>query len=93
MRFTDLKFNPFHDGVQAKVFFDNGFGASIIKHGGSYGNEQGLFELAVLSGDADEWSLCYSTPITDDVLGYQNDLDIETALEKIKKLKKWEEKN
>ena len=56
--------------VMAKTFFDNGYGVSVIRHSGSYGNAAGLFELAVLKGTADKFELCYDTPITGDVLGY-----------------------
>ena len=31
---------------------------------------KGLYEIAVLDSDGD---LCYSTPITDDVIGYANE--------------------
>ena len=84
--FDDLKFNPFYDGVQAKVFFNNGFGASVIKHGSSYGSNEGLYELAVLSGDAENWGLCYTTPITDDVLGHLTEEDVTENLIKIQRL-------
>lgn len=53
-------------GFQAVFEFHNGYGGSVIRHPGSYGNEQGLFEMAVLK----DGHLCYSTPITEDVLGY-----------------------
>ena len=60
-----------HDGHGYIYEFDNGYGASIVQHSGSYGgNDKGLYEIAVLDSDGD---LCYSTPITDDVIGYANE--------------------
>ncbi len=53
-------------GHRYKVTYPNGYGASIIKHNGSYGREDDLWELAVLK----DGGLCYDTDITDDVLGY-----------------------
>lgn len=84
--FKELTFEPFNDGIQAKIFFDNGYGASIVKHPFSYGNEAGLYELAVLSGDEESWHLEYGTKITDDVLGHQSEEDISELLSRISKL-------
>ena len=77
------------DGVQKLYSFPNGYGASVIKHKGSYGGAQGLWELAVLKGE----ELCYNTPITDDVLGRLNDPEVDNILLKISKLTdKWEKR-
>lgn len=49
----------------------NGYGASIIRKHGSYGYEQGLWELAVISNiRGDSFELNYYTDITQDVEGY-----------------------
>lgn len=64
--------------------FKNGYGASVIKRYGSYGYGEDLFELAVTYNDR----LCYSTEITDDVLGYLTNQEVLDTLEKIKNLKK-----
>ena len=45
-----------------------------------------MFEIAVLIGNMDKWDICYSTDITDDVLGYQNDDDVKNALRQIREL-------
>ncbi len=63
-----------------KEFFNNGYGVSIICNDFSYG-----LELAVLKGNKEKHSLCYDTPITDDVIGH---LDIESLNETINKVKK-----
>ena len=65
---------------KARVYFDNGYGASIINNG--YGSDKGLYEVAVLCGD----EICYDTPITDDVLGWLTWCEVEETLDKIKKL-------
>ena len=70
------------DGVQKLYSFTNGYGASVIKHKGSYGGDQGLWELAVLKGE----ELCYNTPITDDVLGRLNDPEVDNYLIQISQL-------
>jgi hypothetical protein len=85
MKFTDLNFNPtkFHDGVQALHFFENGYGVSVVKFPGSYGFQEGLYEVAILKGNAEKYDLCYDTPITDDVLGHRDEQDIENILEEV----------
>ena len=72
-----------HDGHGYVYKFDNGYGASVVQHSGSYGGNQGLYEIAVLDSDGD---LCYSTPITDDVIGYANEEKIKDTLDRIKSL-------
>lgn len=62
--------------------FPNGYGASVIRHRYSYGGPQGFFELAVLKGDA----ICYESPLTTDVLGWQTEDEICECLEMIKNL-------
>jgi len=74
--------------------FDNGYGASVIKHYGSYGYENDLFELAVLffieeDGEVVSSGITYDTPITDDVVGYLTNDEVLDLLLKIKKLEAW----
>lgn len=59
---------------QERVFFPNGRGVSIIRNEYSYGGRSGKFEVGVLDADGD---LDYSTPVTDDVIGW---LDVEGVL-------------
>lgn len=74
-------------GINYKFVFENGYGASVIRHYGTYGWEEGLFELAVLREETkNNYNLCYTTPITDDVLGWLTDEQVCENLEKIKKL-------
>jgi hypothetical protein len=88
MNFSDLQFQPHSigNGVQAKHFFDNGYGISVVRFNGSYGYEQGLYESAVLKGTEEDWDLCYDTWITSDVLGHQTEEEVVTLLQQIKDL-------
>ena len=75
------------NGVGLVVNFDNGYGASIVCHDYSYGGpikvgENNLYEIAVLHND----ELCYDTPITDDVLGWNTMAEVNEILNKIKEL-------
>ena len=63
--------------------FDNGYGASVVQHSGSYGGKQGLYEIAVLDSGGD---LCYSTPITEDVIGYADEAKVLDTLHRIRML-------
>jgi len=84
--FKDLEFvqHPGHiGGVQARITFDNGYGASVVKTPYSYGGDKGLYELAVLGPDG---HLTYDTPVTNDVIGYLRDIDVTDVMEKIQQL-------
>jgi hypothetical protein len=84
--FKDLEFNEHPNGmggVQAKIQFDNGFGASIVKTPFSYGGSKGLYELAVFGKDG---TITYDTPITNDVLGYLSEVAVTRTLSKIQAL-------
>lgn len=71
-----------------RVFrFPNGLGASVIKNYGSCGFEKDLFELAVIQWTNNEdYKLCYTTEITNNVLGYLTNQEVLNYLEKIKEL-------
>lgn len=74
--------NKHMGGIQKVYSFPNGYGASVIKHKGSYGGNVGLWELAVLK----EGELCYDTEITNDVIGHLNDPEVDRILNQIKEL-------
>jgi hypothetical protein len=89
MKFTDLNFQPhgnMPDGIAARHFFPNGYGVSVVQFPGSYGYEEGLYEVAILKGLEEDWEICYDTPITDDVIGYQSMEDIDNLLSQVKSL-------
>lgn len=81
--FKELPSNPINGGIQYEAFYPNGYGASIVQHSFSYGRKDGLWELAVLKGNGEEWGICYDTPITGDVLGHLTEEDVNETLEKI----------
>jgi len=66
--------------------FKNDLGASIIYHQGSYGYEQGLVELGIISWFGDKYMLTYDTPLTDNILGNLTQEQAKLILEKIKEL-------
>ena len=74
--------NNHNGGIQKVYKFPNGYGASVIRHRGSYGYSKGLWELAVLEGG----ELCYDTEITDDVIGHLNDPEVDRLLRRIQQL-------
>ena len=71
---------PELNGYQLIYKFDNGYGASVVKHDFSYGGKKGLYELAVLDN---EGGLCYTTPITEDVVGHLTMGEVENLLAEI----------
>lgn len=76
-------------GEQRLYKFPNGYGASVIKGYGTYGNEKGLWELAVVElGRKSDWDfkITYSTPITSDVEGYLTPAKVQKLLRKIQAL-------
>jgi len=69
------------DGQRRLYKFNNGYGASVIKNYASYGNEENLWELAVLNP---EGRIDYTTSISDDVVGYLTEEEAEEILNQIK---------
>lgn len=71
------------DGYQKIYKFDNGFGASVVSHSGSYGGTDGLFEIAILDKNGE---ISYDTFITGDVIGWLDFAGVADILERIKNL-------
>ena len=80
MQFKDLVFQPHKNGqgVQAVATFNNGFEVSVIRTMFSYGGKSGLFEVAII--DKATGKVNSNTDITDDVLGWQDEKDIDKIL-------------
>jgi len=75
------------NGVQHRYKFENNYGASVVKHDFSYGGKEGLWELAVLDYSMDSTGeMCYTSGITDDVIGYLSWKNVEGILQEIKQL-------
>jgi hypothetical protein len=66
-------------------FFKNGYWISIISWPWSYTNKW-QFEIAVLKWNKDKRDLCYTTAITDDVIGYLSPEEVKKYEGKIKNL-------
>lgn len=71
-------------GEYYEVFFENGYGCSIIRHQYLYGGDRGLWEIAVLHGP--DQRLCYKSPITNDVIGYLTEDQVTDYLDQIAQL-------
>ena len=80
MTFKDLVFQPHKNGqgVQAVATFNNNFEVSVIRTMFSYGGKSGLFEVAIV--DKSTGKVNNNTDITDDVLGWQDEDDIDKIL-------------
>ena len=75
-----IKDHPSYSTVEQTFYkFPNGYGASVI-HGTSviFGISTYGLELAVIrwNKDGGDWVFDYTTPITDDVVGHIEDLDL-----------------
>jgi hypothetical protein len=83
--FQELEFqlHPMGMGKQCIVQYSNGYGASIVQGPHTYGGKDGLYELAVFGKDGE---ITYDTTITNDVLGYLSEAEVEKTLLNIKNL-------
>lgn len=79
-----IDFNSINKGMQLVFKFDNYYGLSIVSHSFSYGNDDKLFEVAVIKFKSDDtWNITYDTDITNDVLGYQSKEDVLSLIERV----------
>ena len=71
-------------GIIKKIQFDNGYGASVACHTGSYGGDEGLFEMALTDDDGDV-ILSPNDPSSSwqDVKGYLTLSEVESYLTEI----------
>jgi hypothetical protein len=70
-------------GTQAKLKFDNGYGISVITGSSAYGDGAMPYEAAVLLTNG---SLCYDTPVTDDVMGHLSADSVTDRMKQIQQL-------
>jgi hypothetical protein len=84
--FKDLVFEqsePELNGVKARIDFDNGYGASVIKNAFSYGGYAGFYELGVTKDN----QLHYDNPVANgDVRGFLTEDAVTELLIQIQKL-------
>jgi hypothetical protein len=81
MKFSDLKFNDFLDGVSARVTFGD-YDLSVVRHSGSYGGYEGLYEIGVFQGD-DMMQLAGITAEGDTVKGWLTEKDVTEIMDKM----------
>lgn len=87
--FNDLKFKPHPSGLggkQAVMFFSNNYGVSVITGAQWYSTGNDSYEVAILEGSKEDYSLCYSTDITDDVIGYQTHSEVTDIMKQVQEL-------
>lgn len=77
---------PLNGGISYRFRFENGYGASVVKHRYSYGSLRDLWELSVMKWSDGVLNHCYDTEITDDDIGYLTDENVRELLQKIKDL-------
>lgn len=80
--FNDLEFKPHKSikrGFIARLNFPNKYGISVIFGNPLFRCSKNTYEVAILKNG----HLCYSTPITDDVLGYQSIDNINAIMKEI----------
>ena len=95
--FKDIEFKPhrFGNGLHGLIFFDNGYGVSVVRYKGpytpnggysSYTSNEDEWELAVIKGKEDDWDLCYDTHITDDVIGHLSEGEVNWVMIQVQEL-------
>ena len=88
-KMTLLIEKEYNGGTQKIYRFPNGYGASVVRHQFSYGNERGLWELAVIkfeNENSEKFTLSCDTDVTDDVEGYLNQHDVDALLSQIENI-------
>ncbi len=69
-------------GYIAKMYFPNNYGVSVISGGGAYTDKDNPYEIAILYNG----KLCYTTHITDDVIGYQTEEEVTEVMKQVQEL-------
>ena len=83
MKFSDIKFESFLDGVSAKINFGH-LNLSVVKHSGSYGNQKGLYEIGVFDDTNDNMiEVAGITAEGDTVKGFLSEQDVEDIIKKL----------
>lgn len=89
-RFEDLEFVP-HEisraentptNFHARMYFENGYGVSVVIGGMFYSNGIDTYEVAVMK----DGKICYDTSITDDVLGHLEKHEVTEVMRRVQML-------
>ena len=87
--FSDLKFKPFHDGISSRVAYGD-YELSIVRHGMSYGNQEGLYEIGVFKNRGDGLNniveIAGVTEKGDTVKGFLTEKDVTKIMETMVKI-------
>lgn len=83
MKFNDIKFDNYLDGVATRINFGH-LNLSIVKHSGSYGGEKGLYEIGVFDdGNTHMVELPGITQQGDTVKGFLDESEVESIIKKM----------
>ena len=82
--FKDIEFRQHNagEGSQGLIFFPGGYGLSVVRFKHPYSTRYSSYtddktwEVAILKGTKEQWEICYDTEITNDVLTYKTEEDI-----------------
>jgi|TARA_Y100000593_G_scaffold37803_1_gene73261 hypothetical protein len=92
VKFEELKFNDISEthgpeAIQAYVDLGNGYDVSVVKHGGSYGNEKGLYEIGIFDNQrVGVDAMCDPLGWGDTVKGWLKPEDVTAEIKKLQKL-------
>ena len=79
--FNDLQFVKFLDGVSARVVYGD-YELSVVKHSGSYGGKNGMYEIAVFKGH-EMLEMPGITQDGDTVKGFLNEEEVTGIMKKM----------
>ena len=85
--FQNLRSKPqsFLNGLQAILFFPNGYGISVVRNNLSL-TTANTWEIAIIKGDENDYDLCFNTPITNNVIGYCSEEEVSNIMKQIQDL-------
>ncbi len=84
LEFTDHPMGAEYGGIMSRIYFENGYGASVVKGPYTYGGKIGLYELAVLNNEGD---ICTNTSVSEDgIVGYLREEDVSEVMIRIQNL-------
>ena len=95
--FKDIEFKPhkYGEGLHGLIFFENGYGVSVVRYKNFYLNKNGYssytsndseWEVAVIYGNQKNWEISYNTHITDDVLGHLTEGEVDWVMIQVQEL-------